>query len=72
MRTIRLYGALGEQFGRVWRLDVKSPAEAVRALCSQLPGFRQYLQKNSAPGYRVMGDKQDRDRSTLELGMVVD
>jgi predicted phage tail protein len=67
LKTIRLYGPLGEQFGRVWRLDVKSPAEAIRALCSQLPGFRQYLQQNSAPGYRVLADTQGRDDSTLAL-----
>lgn len=72
MRTIRLYGALGEQFGRIWRLDVKSPAEAVRALCLQLPGFRQYLQKNSAPGYRVLADTHARDRRTLALATAAD
>lgn len=67
MKTIRLYGDLGEQFGRVWRLDVKSPAEAIRALCSQLPGFRNYLQKHSAPGYRVLADSKARDAKTITL-----
>lgn len=67
MRTIRLYGALGEQFGRVWRLDVKSPAEAVRALCSQLPGFRRYLQEHSAPGYRVLCDTASRGGPALRF-----
>ena len=67
LKTIRLYGPLGDRFGRVWRLDVKSPAEAIRALCSQLPGFRQYLQQNSAPGYRVLADTQGRDKTSLAL-----
>lgn len=67
MRTIRLYGDLGAQFGRVWRLDVKSPAEAIRALCYQIPGFRQYLQENSAPGYRVLAACAPRDEKTLAL-----
>lgn len=67
MKTIRLYGALGEQFGRVWRLDVKSPAEAIRALCSQLKGFRQHLQQNSAPGFRVLVDTAPRDERELRL-----
>ena len=67
LKTIRLYGPLGEQFGRVWRLDVKSPAEAIRALCYQLPGFRQYLQRNSAPGYRVLADTNARDNNTLAV-----
>ena len=39
VRTVRLYGKLGAQFGRVWRLAVDSPAEAVRALCALAPGF---------------------------------
>lgn len=68
MKTIRLYGALGEKFGRVWRMDVKSPAEAVRALCSQLPGFRKHLQEHSAPGYRVLCDTESRGERELRLG----
>lgn len=46
LRTIRLYGALGAKFGREFRLAVNSTAEAMRALCVQLPGFSAYL--NSA------------------------
>lgn len=40
VREIRLYGRLGVQFGRVFRLAVQSPAEAVQALCAMVPGFR--------------------------------
>jgi predicted phage tail protein len=43
LRTIRLYGKLGAQFGRVHRLAVQSTAEAVRALCVLLPGFEREL-----------------------------
>jgi predicted phage tail protein len=43
LRTIRLYGKLGAQFGRVHRLAVESTAEAVRALCVMLPGFQTEL-----------------------------
>lgn len=39
LRTVRLYGKLGAQFGRVHRLAVASTAEGVRALCAILPGF---------------------------------
>jgi len=67
MKIIRLYGALGERFGRVWRFDVKSPAEAVRALCSQLPGFRQHLAKYSAPGYHVVVGKESRGEDDFAL-----
>ena len=40
LREVRLYGPLAKQFGRVFRLAVQTPAEAARALCSVLPGFR--------------------------------
>lgn len=44
LRTVRLYGRLGTQFGRVHRLAVLSPAEAVHALCATVPGFeREFL-----------------------------
>lgn len=54
LREVRLYGALGKQFGRIHRLAVESAAEAVRALCAVLDGFEAYLcSKRSAAGYRV-------------------
>lgn len=43
MKTIMLYGFLGEQFGRVHRYDVASPLEAVRALSATIKGFKQAL-----------------------------
>jgi predicted phage tail protein len=38
MVTIRLLGEAGRRFGRQFKLAVKTPAEAVRALCVQIPG----------------------------------
>ncbi|GAB3792405.1 tail assembly protein [Dyella agri] len=45
LRTIRLYGKLGARFGRVHRfhLESNSVAEAIRALDSQLTGFKAFL-----------------------------
>lgn len=43
LTTIKLSGQLGKKFGRVHEFYVRSPAEAVRALCSQLEGFQEYL-----------------------------
>jgi len=43
MVTIRLLGEAGRRFGRSFVLDVKNAAEAVRALCIQMPAMRQYL-----------------------------
>ncbi|MEA5673235.1 tail assembly protein [Pseudomonas sp. MH2] len=40
--TVVLYGKL-RQFGRSFRLSVRSPAEAIKALCVQIPGFERFL-----------------------------
>lgn len=52
MMLILLYGALGRQFGKVHRYDVRNPAEAVRALSVNYKGFRQALVDGGA--YRVL------------------
>lgn len=43
MKTIHLHGSLKEQFGGPFRLDVRSPGEAITALTTQLPGLRHAL-----------------------------
>ena len=60
LHEVRLYGALGERFGRSHRYAVRSPAEAVRALCATLPGFRAHLIEHSAPGYKVFAGGEKR------------
>lgn len=47
LRDVYLYGAAGAAFGRHFRLDVASPAEAVRALCTLRPGLRAVI-RNTA------------------------
>lgn len=43
IRDVFLYGAAGRQFGTRFRLDIDSPAEAVRALIVLRPGLRQVI-----------------------------
>lgn len=43
MRTVRLYGHLGKQFGRSHRLDVRTPAEAIRALSANFKSFAKVI-----------------------------
>jgi predicted phage tail protein len=50
MVTIRLLGEAGRRFGRVFRLAVGSAAEAVRALCVQLPELRLFLVNSADQG----------------------
>ena len=52
MVTIRLLGEAGRRFGRQFKLAVKTPAEAVRALCVQIPGLREYLLDSEENGIR--------------------
>jgi predicted phage tail protein len=52
LRTIRLYGKLGAQFGRVHRLAVENTAEAIRALCVLMPGFERELMTSRDRGVR--------------------
>ncbi|WP_211475030.1 tail assembly protein, partial [Collimonas humicola] len=50
VRTIRLYGKLGTQFGRVHRFAVSSTGDAIRALCAMLPGFERELMSSADRG----------------------
>ena len=61
MLTVVLLGELGKRFGRRHRLDVRSPAEAVRALCANFKDFRQFVatsaERNVA--YRVLNRREE-------------
>ncbi|MGZ9568771.1 tail assembly protein [Alcaligenes nematophilus] len=50
LRTIRLSGALGKQFGRLHRFVCNDIAGAVRALCLMVPGFEQALHASTDRG----------------------
>lgn len=45
LRKVKLVGHIGKRFGSEYEFDVNTPAEAVRALCSQVKGFKEYLQE---------------------------
>ena len=49
LETIRLGGML-RQFGKQYRLSVRSPAEAIKALCVQIPGFERFLSNAKSRG----------------------
>jgi predicted phage tail protein len=67
MKTIILAGALGEQFGREWSLDVRTPAEALRAIDANRPGFFHSLIESGDKGitYRVLLDEREVDVDEL-------
>ena len=75
MVTVRFYGDL-KQFGTVFKLDIGSVPEAIRALVIQIPGLREHIEKGS---YKVrvdgkyIGDEgvHSEVSSTLHLTPVV-
>lgn len=71
MLTVIFYGDLRTRFGRRYKLDVHSPAEAIHALCTQLKGLRQYFQQNATAKFMVRGQLRDRliaDYDETDLG----
>ena len=50
LKTIRLLGAAGRKFGREFKVAVKSPAEAFRALCALCPDLRAWVLEQHEKG----------------------
>jgi predicted phage tail protein len=63
MRTIHLYGRAAELFGPEFTLDVQTIPEAVHAICSQIRGFRQFLE---AHDFHVTRGKTYEDGKELD------
>lgn len=63
IRDIYLHGALGKRFGRHFRLAVRTPGEAVRALCCQLRGLREAIREGH---WRVVVGARMRRRACDE------
>jgi len=61
LRVVKLYGELGKRFGRVHRFAIRTPAEAIRALTVNFPGFEKHLIDSGARGvgYRVGIGRED-------------
>lgn len=67
LKTIRLYGVLGKKFGRKFKLAVNSPAEAVRALCTLVPGIQAFLMNAKDAGLEFAVYTGKRNLSVEEL-----
>jgi predicted phage tail protein len=66
MTAVRLYGPLGHRFGREHHYDVSSPAEAVRALCATLPGFKAWMLEKTVLGYKILTGADAQSLETLD------
>ncbi|MNF35824.1 Bacteriophage lambda tail assembly protein I [compost metagenome] len=67
LTTIKLYGAL-RQFGREFKLSVRSPAEAVKALCVQIPGFERFISNANSKGIEFAIFRGLKNIEEKELG----
>ncbi|CDG88057.1 tail assembly protein [Xenorhabdus bovienii] len=67
LRTVRLYGVLGAQFGRVHKLAVSTPQEAIRALSVLIKGFERFLLTAKEQGltFAVFNGKRNISREEL-------
>lgn len=52
LKTMRLKGIMAKKFGKVHRFHVADLRELIRAMCSQVPGFRKYVSNAHLNGVR--------------------
>lgn len=69
LRTVRLYGVLGATFGRVHRLAVSTPKEALRALSVVIPGFEAFINNSRRKGLAYAVFRGKTNISVNELTM---
>ena len=70
MVKVQLHGDLGKEFESSWELEVSSAGEALRAIESQSPNFKEYIinrEANEDQRYYVATDQQKllKDESYL-------
>lgn len=68
LTTVTLYGPLGKEFGRDWELAVSSPAEAIRLIEANKPGFMNWIRGNldKYDRYKVIVDYHDGRKEYLD------
>lgn len=71
LTTIKLYGPLRKLFGREYKFEVGSTAEAIRALCLMVDGFESYLRtsEDKGVGFAVFNGKRNIGVEELGLGV---
>ena len=52
LKTLRLKGVAAKKFGKIHRFHVADIREMLRAMCSQVPGFKQYMSNAHHNGVR--------------------
>ena len=70
MKVVKVYGELKKRLGGqgVFKLDVRTPAEAIRALCANFAGLEKWLSESHKDGvyYRVLLGKETIEEENVE------
>ncbi|MBE0149870.1 tail assembly protein [Serratia sp. PL7] len=68
-RMVRLYGILGAKFGRVHKLVISTPKEAIKALSITIPGFERFLKTAKERGltFSIFIGKRNIAKDELEF-----
>jgi len=68
MIEVRLHGALAQQFGKRWDLDISTPAEAVRAIECARRGFKAAILKLGEAGFVFRVRSKNHDYCNEDVG----
>jgi predicted phage tail protein len=66
MKRVILYGDLRKKFGKEFKLNVNTPAEAIKALRYLLKGFEKYFIEHNEPGFLVKVGTKYKDAKELQ------
>lgn len=69
MLTVILYGFLADKYGKVHKLQAKTPAEVVRAFCANYADFKDAIIQDGQAYYKVLagGDNRSSEQA-LHIG----
>lgn len=67
MKHFKLYGFLADEFGADHWIDVKTPAEAVRALCCTIDGFEERIAGEKIFGFALFVDEIAVEKESIEF-----
>lgn len=69
LKTIKLYGVLGQMFGHQFKLDVASPREAIQALSAQIEGFENFMLGAHEHGlaFAIFTDRKAKQRGRKKV-----
>lgn len=65
MKTVKLYGWLGEKYGKVFHLEIATAAEAVRALCANFPDFKADVARDDVEFAVITGKRNGLSKDQL-------